>query len=428
MGHDLAGEEPYLIQNGWTRELVITQPEHLREFYRKDAKDHAKSLNMNLGDYFGRLLGQCLGLQAGHKWAAMRAHFDPEFSHLASMNMTDIFAVEIEKWAIELNEGGICRNATEACRYLPFRLTGLTVYGDALDPEVGLKQTYQKLVLLNDLHEKLMLDAFFGKLTVSKIFNFLPTQSKRRMKTFKASWEKINMDIVAKARAEKLQCPAERIFKGVESGHMSKEEFLQTMDELLFTDIDVTSTVIAFLLINISANQSFQSSLREEIAAKQSQPFYNLRDYVMERETLLHYAAMESVRMSPALWFSLPEKTATEKVIWGYLIPAQTPTVIDWKRLNTTPTVWGSDGDIFRPERFAKISPTAYRYGLLRFGIGRGRCLGKNIADIMLKMVTVAIVERYIMKPGQEKGIRQDRFTVTSEGEIQFIPIALMHD
>ncbi|GAB1213873.1 hypothetical protein ATERTT37_003026 [Aspergillus terreus] len=101
-----------------------------------------------------------------------------------------------------------------------------------------------------------------------------------------------------------------------------------------------------------------------------------------------------------------------------------TPVVIDWKRLNTTPAIWGSDGEQFRPERFADISPTAYRYGLLRFGIGRGRCLGKNIADMMLKMVTVAIVQRYFMKPaGREKGTRQDRFTVTSEEEIVFTPI-----
>lgn len=82
---------------------------------------------------------------------------------------------------------------------------------------------------------------------------------------------------------------------------MDTPQFLETMDELLFTNIDVTSTVLAFLLINIAANQTFQSLLRDEIAAKQSQPSYNLSDYVLEKNSLLHYAAMESVRMSPAL-------------------------------------------------------------------------------------------------------------------------------
>ena len=45
-----------------------------------------------------------------------------------------------------------------------------------------------------------MLDAFFGRFTVSKIFNILPTQSRRRLETFKARWEKLNLDIIAKAR------------------------------------------------------------------------------------------------------------------------------------------------------------------------------------------------------------------------------------
>ncbi|KGQ04425.1 25-hydroxyvitamin D-1 alpha hydroxylase [Beauveria bassiana D1-5] len=343
----------------------------------------------------------------------MRAHFEPEFSHLASLNMTNTFEMEIEGWADMLSKshalrekevtlGSFQRDPTEACRYLPFRLTGLTVYGEALDDE-----TYQDLVHLNDLHEEVMLDAFFGKLTVSNIYNILPTQSKRRLDTFKSKWEKLNLDIVAKARTKNFHCPAERIYKGVESGKMSKVEFLETMDELLFTNIDVTSTVLAFLLINIAANQTFQSLLRDEIAAKQSQPSYNLSDYVLEKNSLLHYAAMESVRMSPALWFSLPEKTAAKKVIGGYLIPAKTP--------------------VFRPERFADISPTAYRYGLLRFGMGRGRCLGKNIADMMLKMAAVAIVQRFSMVPaGKEKGTRQDRFTVTSEQEIEFTPLSQM--
>lgn len=76
---------------------------------------------------------------------------------------------------------------------------------------------------------------------------------------------------------------------------------MQTMDELLFTNIDVTSTVTASLLINISENQSFQAALREEIAATQSQESYNIKDYIAKKDTLLHYAVMESIRMCPAL-------------------------------------------------------------------------------------------------------------------------------
>ncbi|KAL1962731.1 hypothetical protein VTN77DRAFT_9275 [Rasamsonia byssochlamydoides] len=37
-GKTLAGDEPYLIHNGRSRELVITQPDHLRDFYKDDTK------------------------------------------------------------------------------------------------------------------------------------------------------------------------------------------------------------------------------------------------------------------------------------------------------------------------------------------------------------------------------------------------------
>ncbi|GAB1211743.1 hypothetical protein ATERTT37_000867 [Aspergillus terreus] len=305
-GQDMAGEEPYLVHNGWTRELVVTQPEHVQEFYRKDGKGSSED-----------------------------------------------------------------------------------------QPESKADEIH-----LNDLHEPLMLDAIFGKWTPYKLFNFLPTEFRSRLKKFERSWERLNDEVLAKAR-----------------------EFLQTMYELLYTNIDVTSTVTSFLLLNISANQSFQSKLREEIQARQNEPSYKLMDYVEKKDTLLHYAVMESLRMSPALWFSLPEKTATDKIIGGYHIPAGTPTIIDWKRLNTTPEIWGADSEVFCPERFASISPTAYRYAFLRFGIGSRRCMGQNIAIVMLKMAVIEVLRRYSMKVGYDSGIRNDRFTVTSEGEIEFISI-----
>ena len=122
-----------------------------------------KGKNLNLGDAFGRLayllrtldhtltpsslrlLGRSAGVQGGRKWVAIRAHFDPEFSHSSSVYMSDIFATEISQWVTELSQGSadnphpisrFVRNAAEACHFLPFRLIALTAYGDALDTKV----------------------------------------------------------------------------------------------------------------------------------------------------------------------------------------------------------------------------------------------------------------------------------------------------
>lgn len=46
-----------------------------------------------------------------------------------------------------------------------------------------------------------MLDAFFGKWTVSKLFNILPTEFRKRMQTFQKGWKKLNHDVIARAKA-----------------------------------------------------------------------------------------------------------------------------------------------------------------------------------------------------------------------------------
>ncbi|EJP66212.1 Cytochrome P450 CYP5293A1 [Beauveria bassiana ARSEF 2860] len=430
-GRAIAGDEPFLIRNGPFQELVISQPDQLKEFCRKDAKDHTKPTNMNLGDGFGQLLGGAVGVQAGKKWTTMRAHFDPEFSHKASMSMVPLYNNEAIRWLTELAQpsssscsstpstaGGFVRNIAGACRLLPFRLIGLVTYGEAFDDKL-----YQQLVELNEIHDKLMLDAFFGKWNASKLYNMLPTASRRRMQSFQRTWESINDAVILRAKTEGLRCPAEVIHRGVEAGDMSKREFLQTVDELLFTNIDVTSTAVACLLLNVAENPGFQESLRQEMAQMKSDPSYDVQQYIAKRDVLLHYAILESLRMRPVLWFSLPEKTAIDKEIGGYYVPSGSTVVIDWKRLNTAPVVWGDDSEMFRPERFAGMSPLSYRHAFLRFGFSRERCLGKNISDIILKTILMATLESYTLKPSKHSAVRKDRFTVTLDDEVEFTPI-----
>lgn len=81
--------------------------------------------------------------------------------------------------------------------------------------------------------------------------------------------------------------------------------------------------------------------------------------------------------------------------------------MIDSKRLNSDPITWGNDGTEFRPERFQEIPASKYRYGFMRFGAGAasGRCLGKNVADMVFKLTVMAVLERYTLhaEPGQSE-------------------------
>lgn len=108
------------------------------------------------------------------------------------------------------------------------------------------------------------------------------------------------------------------------------------------------------------------------------------------------------------------------KIIGGFQIPGGMPTVIDVRRLNTSPTIWGEDAEDFRPERFIGLNPSEYRYGLLRWGIGQGKCMGKNMADSMLKLVVVAVLERYSLHPAGGRDVSKEHYTIAVDGEIEF--------
>lgn len=99
------------------------------------------------------------------------------------------------------------------------------------------------------------------------------------------------------------------------------------------------------------------------------------------------------------------ECTAIDKKIGGYNVPANTAVSIDSRRLNTDPCTWGEDSGEFRPERFLQMPLSKCRYSLMRFGAGgaSGRCLGKNLADLIFKLVVMVVVERFTL--GEPHGL-----------------------
>ena len=70
---------------------------------------------------------------------------------------------------------------------------------------------------------------------------------------------------------------------------------------MLFTNIDITGSVLAFIFINIASDLPFQEALRAEIKERKGQASYNVADYIAEQKSLLHCVILESLRISPAL-------------------------------------------------------------------------------------------------------------------------------
>ena len=242
------------------------------------------------------------------------------------------------------------------------------------------------------------------------------------------------------------ESPAKELYPSVLNGTITEREFLQTVDEILFANLDVTSSILAFLLINLAAQEEAQEDLRQEIMSQiqiadevGGEP---LSTYTQKNTTMLEYTCMESIRLCPAAWFTLPEYAVNDLDVGGYRIKGKTPCIIDWNRLNTESPIWWPEksdsssqlitGKSFYPRRFLAISPADYRWSLLRFGLGGRQCLGKNFGSVMMKQFLIDTLSHYKLElsgPPREdmqgiKGeLRKDRFTITSRQYIKFTKI-----
>ena len=99
--------------------------------------------------------------------------------------------------------------------------------------------------------------------------------------------------------------------------------------------------------------------------------------------------------------------------------------MIDIQRLNLNEKIWGSDAAIFRPERFVGLDPAQYRFWFVRWGIGRDKCMGKNMADVILKLTILSMLDKYVLQEaspreaGDKHTISRDGFTVGQDGEVE---------
>lgn len=72
------------------------------------------------------------------------------------------------------------------------------------------------------------------------------------------------------------------------------------MDEILFTNIDVTSAVLNTIFNSLAVDQVFQKTLRAEISKEKSKENSKVEAYIAKQDSLLNFLIMESMRLTPA--------------------------------------------------------------------------------------------------------------------------------
>lgn len=373
---------------------VVGHPDHIQTIF-KDSDRHTKAVNNDAGWLMGELLGKCLGLISGTAWRKLYVTTSLPFTHNKAVSYVPQISKAIEKHFEMLETKGSLKEGrmhpVDDLRLIPFWIVAELIYGELTEMQ------RDELRAIVPIREDLFKRMIQGGMTRSSWSQYLPTSTNRELRTFKRRWVEFNKG-VRRARVEAGEdAPIVGMYKAVESGGISSDQLLQTLDEMLFANLDVTMGGLSWNLLFLASDAKVQDAIRDEwrLRLETRDTTKAWQEYIASPSTLLNASILEAARLKPLAAFSVPQSAPTDRVIGGYRIPAGTNIVVDTHALNIRNPFWGKDRDQYRPSRFLERKSLEMRYQYWRFGFGPRQCLGKYVVDHIIRAILAHLLAHY---------------------------------
>lgn len=290
----------------------------------------------------------------------------------------------------------------EDLKLLPFWIVAEIIYGE-LTPAMEAS-----LIELVPLREDLFKHVIAGGLSRFSWFKHLPTTGNFLLREFQKKWSIFNEQAYKHAVSLQNDAPIIEMFQAVKDKKITLQQLYQTIDEMLYANLDVTLGGISWNLVFLAANNDVQARLRAEASQWHIQVLADssaASQYYLDSSSYLAACIYESSRLRPLAAFSVPQAIPTARTISGYTFPAGTNFIVDAYALNVRNPFWGPDRTAYRPERFLERNATEMRYHFWRFGFGPRQCMGKYVADLILRVLLAQLVQGYelALLDGMEK-------------------------
>ncbi|KAI1435782.1 cytochrome P450 [Xylaria sp. CBS 124048] len=383
----------YRLWSGFTGEVVIRDPMDVKTVL-KDSDKHTKAVNNNSGWLMGELLGRCLGLISGTRYQKLRAATSSPWTQQRAPTYLGRISALTKEHFERLSAGERLRkgliNPVADLRSLPFYIVADVIYGE-LSP--ALKRELESLA---ELRESLWQKMIQGGSARHSWGQYLPTKTTKDLAEFKRRWMEFNEEAYKASLLANNNAAIRAMHGALDSGEIAREELYQTVDEMLFANLDVTIGGVSWNLLFLGANRDVQRDIRREIQeARKSGSESDWDRYLQRSDTLLAASIVESSRLKPLAAFSVPQSAPTDRIVSGYVVPAGTNFVVDTHALNIKNEYWGPDGETYRPSRFLEMKSTDMRYKFWRFGFGPRQCLGRFVVDLILRVLIAHLVGNY---------------------------------
>ncbi|GMJ01817.1 PHYB ACTIVATION TAGGED SUPPRESSOR 1 [Hibiscus trionum] len=387
----------YLCWNGTRAELVISEPELVKEALKNTETTFPKR---KPSIYFDKLLGKGLATIEGEKWARHRKLANTVFHGESLKNMTPavVASVEtmLENWK---DQEGKEIEVFGEFRLLTSEVISRTAFGSNYLEGEEIFSTLNKLsILLNR-------NAFKTRIPfINKIWKTADSIESDRLEK---GIQECVMSIVKKREDQVVNGEADSFgndFLGLlvnayhdsdEKNRLSLEDLVGECKTFYFTGQETVNSLLAWIVFLLAVHGDWQEKARREVI----RIFGNRNphpDGIAKLETI-GMIIYETLRLyGPTN--GLPREIRREVQLGKLVLPANINLLVQNIALHYDPHLWGDDAHLFKPERFAEGVAKATNYNAAAyfpFGLGPRSCVGMAFATTETKIALSMILQRY---------------------------------
>uniref|UniRef100_A0A1I8B6C7 Cytochrome P450 n=1 Tax=Meloidogyne hapla TaxID=6305 RepID=A0A1I8B6C7_MELHA len=430
----------YGIKNGWFNELVISDPEMVKElFVDKFEKFHGRSISPLFGDVETKKLIH-LFFAKGKRWKRLRAIANPAFS---ISNLKRVMPIIDDSIKINIQ---LLKQAENAGKHVDMHKYFDELFFDIISRiAMGQKDSRQfnseYCQMAEDVFAQLNTNIFdyisyiFPWIGKNILDPFVTITGNLRGDPFQILIKKI-FEVVKQRKEEKMKENEEQnkekdkkwvdfidlflesevennvVVLNKNNGNYNKtekferqtilEEIVLNCTLFLLAGFDTTSNSLSLIAHNLVMYPEVQKRLYEEIVEicgiEEEMPSY-------EQLTKLKYADAvfkETQRLCPIASGvgRICEETTT---LGGINLEKGTNISVDLLTLHRDPKLWGEDSEEFKPERWLNGEENKFYFP---FGGGPRICIGMRFAVMETKMLLVHLLRTFELKRCSETEVK----------------------